>query len=62
MKTGAPAFGTPEYVRAMQMSGQMAGVTGCQARLERQCLQRADAQAIWESVFSLQGSCSGMPT
>ena len=24
MKTGAPAFGTPEYVRAMQISGQMA--------------------------------------
>ena len=24
MKTGAPAFGTPEYIRAMQMSGQMA--------------------------------------
>ena len=24
MKTGAPAFGTPEYVRAMQRSGQLA--------------------------------------
>ena len=24
MKSGAPAFGTPEYVRAMQISGQMA--------------------------------------
>ena len=24
MKTGAPAFGTPEYVRATQISGQLA--------------------------------------
>ena len=24
MKSGAPAFGTPEYVRATQISGQMA--------------------------------------
>lgn len=29
MKTGAPAFGTPEYVRATQMAGQMARFTAC---------------------------------
>ena len=29
MRTGAPAFGTPEYMRATQISGQMAASTGC---------------------------------
>ena len=28
MKSGAPAFGTPEYMRATQMTGQMARFYG----------------------------------
>ena len=28
MKSGAPAFGTPEYIRATQMTGQMARYYG----------------------------------
>ncbi|MDA9930026.1 trimethylamine methyltransferase family protein [Alphaproteobacteria bacterium] len=60
MKTGAPAFGTPEYVRAMQMSGQMARHYGLPLRASNANAANApDAQAMWESVFSLQGSCSG---
>jgi trimethylamine--corrinoid protein Co-methyltransferase len=60
MKTGAPAFGTPEYVRAMQMSGQMARRYGLPWRASNaNACNAPDAQAIWESVFSLQGSCSG---
>ena len=60
MKSGAPAFGTPEYVRAMQMSGQMARHYGLPLRASNANAANApDAQAIWESAFSLQGSCSG---
>ena len=41
MKSGAPAFGTPEYVRATQMTGQMARFYGLPlARLQRLRLQR----------------------
>ena len=29
MKSGAPAFGTPEYMRATQMTGQLARFTDC---------------------------------
>ena len=60
MKTGAPAFGTPEYVRAMQMSGQMARRYGLPWRASNaNACNAPDAQAVWESAFSLQGSCSG---
>ena len=60
MKTGAPAFGTPEYMRAMQISGQMARHYNLPFRASNANAANApDAQAIWESAFSLQGSCSG---
>jgi len=60
MKSGAPAFGTPEYVRAMQMSGQMARRYGLPLRASNANAANApDAQAMWESVLSLQGSLSG---
>ncbi|XDZ69543.1 trimethylamine methyltransferase family protein [Alphaproteobacteria bacterium LSUCC0226] len=60
MKTGAPAFGTPEYMRAMQISGQMARHYNLAFRASNANAANApDAQAIWESAFSLQGSCSG---
>ena len=54
MKTGAPAFGTPEYMRATQISGQMARYYGLPLRASNACAANApDAQAAWESAFSL---------
>lgn len=54
MKTGAPAFGTPEYVRATQMTGQMARFYGLPMRASNACASNApDGQAMWESSNSL---------
>ena len=54
MKTGAPAFGTPEYVRATQMTGQMARFYGLPLRASNACAANApDGQAMWESSNSL---------
>ena len=54
MKSGAPAFGTPEYMRATQISGQMARHYGLPLRASNACAANApDGQAVWESVFSL---------
>ncbi len=54
MKTGAPAFGTPEYIRATQMSGQMARFYGIPLRASNACAANApDGQAMWESMNSL---------
>jgi trimethylamine--corrinoid protein Co-methyltransferase len=54
MKSGAPAFGTPEYMRATQISGQMARFYGLPLRASNACASNApDAQAAWESAFSL---------
>ena len=60
MKTGAPAFGTPEYMRAMQVSGQLARRYRLPWRgsIANAC-NAPDAQATWESVFSLWGAASG---
>ena len=60
MKSGAPAFGTPEYIKAMQMSGQMARFYNVPWRGSNANATNApDAQAVWESAFSLQGSIQG---
>ncbi len=60
MRTGAPAFGTPEYIRAMQMSGQMARYYNVPWRGSNANAANApDAQAMWESAFSLNGVISG---
>ena len=54
MKSGAPAFGTPEYIRATQLSGQMARHYKLPLRASNACAANApDAQAAWESAFSL---------
>ncbi|MEM1163318.1 MAG: trimethylamine methyltransferase family protein, partial [Pseudomonadota bacterium] len=54
MKSGAPAFGTPEYMRATQMSGQMARHYGLPLRSSNaNAANCPDAQAAWESAFSL---------
>ena len=60
MKSGAPAFGTPEYIKAMQMSGQMARFYNIPWRGSNANATNApDAQAVWESAFSLQGTMQG---
>ncbi|MEO1776046.1 MAG: trimethylamine methyltransferase family protein [Pseudomonadota bacterium] len=54
MRSGAPAFGTPEYVRATQISGQMARFYGLPLRATNACAANTpDAQAAWESMNSL---------
>jgi trimethylamine--corrinoid protein Co-methyltransferase len=54
LKSGAPAFGTPEYVRATQMTGQMARFYGLPLRASNACAANApDGQAMWESLHSL---------
>ncbi|MEF8834237.1 MAG: trimethylamine methyltransferase family protein [Halofilum sp. (in: g-proteobacteria)] len=60
MQTGAPAFGTPEYMRAMQLSGQMARRYGLPLRASNaNAANWPDAQATWESSNSLFGALSG---
>ena len=59
MKTGAPAFGTPDYMRATQISGQMARFYGLPLRSSNaNAANCPDAQAAWESAFSLWAAIS----
>ena len=54
MKSGAPAFGTPEYMRATQMTGQMARFYGLPMRSSGVCASNVpDGQAMWETSQSL---------
>ena len=54
MKSGAPAFGTPEYIRATQITGQMARFYGLPLRSSGVCAANVpDGQAMWETMNSL---------
>jgi trimethylamine---corrinoid protein Co-methyltransferase len=54
MKSGAPAFGTPEYMRATQMTGQMARFYKLPLRSSGVCAANVpDGQAMWETSNSL---------
>ncbi len=54
MKSGAPAFGTPEYMRATQMTGQLARFYGLPLRSSGSCAANVpDGQAMWETSNSL---------
>jgi trimethylamine---corrinoid protein Co-methyltransferase len=54
MKSGAPAFGTPEYMKAVMVGGQMARRYNLPYRTSNTCAANTvDAQAAYESVFSL---------
>ncbi|MEM6375994.1 MAG: trimethylamine methyltransferase family protein [Pseudomonadota bacterium] len=54
MKSGAPAFGTPEYMRATQMTGQLARFYGLPMRASGVCAANVpDGQAMWETGHSL---------
>lgn len=54
MKTGSPAFGTPEYARAVLAGGQLARHYGIPYRTSNVNAANApDAQSAWESEMSL---------
>ena len=54
MRSGAPAFGTPEYMRATQMTGQLARRYGLPLRASGTCAANVpDGQAMWETSNSL---------
>jgi len=60
MKSGAPAFGTPEYMKAQLVGGQLARRYGIPYRTSNTCAANTvDAQAAYESVFSLWGAIQG---
>lgn len=60
MKSGAPAFGTPEYMKAQLIGGQLARRYGIPYRTSNVCAANTvDAQAAYESVFSLWGAIQG---
>jgi len=54
MKSGAPAFGTPEYMRATQMTGQLVRHYKLPMRSSGVCAANVpDGQAMWETCNSL---------
>ena len=60
MQSGAPAFGTPEFMKAAMVGGQLARRYGIPYRSSNVCAANAvDAQAAWESVFSIWGALMG---
>ena len=60
MKSGAPAFGTPEYMKACVVGGQLARRYDIPYRTSNTCAANTvDAQAAYESVFSLWGVTMG---
>tara|TARA_B100000676_G_scaffold274556_1_gene294117 strand:+ start:4326 stop:5033 length:708 start_codon:yes stop_codon:yes gene_type:complete len=60
MKTGAPAFGTPEYVQAALIGCQLARRHGVPYRTSNVTSSNApDAQAAWESMMSLWAAFMG---
>jgi trimethylamine--corrinoid protein Co-methyltransferase len=60
MQSGAPAFGTPEYMRTAIIGGQLARRYGVPYRSSNVSAANAlDAQAAYESVFSLWGAVMG---
>jgi trimethylamine--corrinoid protein Co-methyltransferase len=60
MKSGAPAFGTPEYMQSALLGGQLARRYGLPYRSSNVCAANTvDAQAAYESVFSLWGATMG---
>lgn len=54
MKSGAPAFGTPEYMRATQMTGQLVRKYKLPLRSSGVCAANVpDGQSMWETSNSL---------
>jgi len=60
MQSGAPAFGTPEYMKSAMLGGQLARRYGLPYRSSNVSASNAvDTQAGYESVFSLWGAILG---
>ncbi|MCP4222331.1 MAG: methyltransferase, partial [Actinomycetia bacterium] len=60
MRSGSPAFGTPEYMRSALLGGQLARRYGLPYRSSNvNAANAVDAQAAYESVFSLWGAVMG---
>ncbi len=60
MRSGSPAFGTPEYTKAAQASGQLARRYGLPFRSSNTTASNSvDAQAVYESAMSLWGAVMG---
>jgi trimethylamine--corrinoid protein Co-methyltransferase len=60
MKSGSPAFGTPEYTKAAFGAGQLARRIGAPWRSSSATASNApDAQAVYESQMSLWGALLG---
>src|SRR5271167_2036764 len=60
MKSGAPAFGTPEYMKTAIVGGQLARRLSLPYRSSNaNAANSLDAQAAYESVFSLWGAIMG---
>ncbi len=60
MRSGAPAFGTPEYMKAALASGQLARRYKLPFRSSNtNAANTVDAQCAYESVFSLWGAVNG---
>ena len=60
MRSGAPAFGTPEYTKAAQASGQLARYIGVPFRSSNVTAANAvDAQAAYESQMAIWGAMLG---
>lgn len=60
MRSGAPAFGTPEYTKAALASGQLARHVGVPFRSSNvSAANEVDAQAAYESQMALWGALMG---
>ena len=60
MKSGSPAFGTPEFMQSAMLGGQLARRYSLPYRSSNVNAANAiDAQAAYESVFSLWGAIMG---
>ncbi|HEY2887558.1 MAG TPA: trimethylamine methyltransferase family protein, partial [Candidatus Limnocylindrales bacterium] len=60
MRTGSPAFGTPEYVKAAIATGQLARRSGLPHRSSNVTASpTVDAQAAYESSMSIWGAVMG---
>lgn len=60
MRSGAPAFGTPEFMKAALVGGQLARRAGVPYRSSNvNAANAVDAQAGYESTFSLWGAIMG---
>ncbi len=60
MQSGAPAFGTPEYIQSAMLGGQLARRYGLPYRSSNVCAANTiDVQAGYESTFALWGAIMG---